>query len=105
MTTVPVDARDEIVTATGPIRHMCPFRHEVDEGTVSVSWRVNGATFELHDLAEYLTSFRDLTISHEELTARIYAHLGGWAVNVTTRWVTAGLEVTVSRGRNEGAVA
>lgn len=90
-------AQGEIVTVHAELRHLCPFRDEVDQGHITVSWRIDGYTFELHDLAAYFATFHDVTISHEELTGRIAAELGDSVVNVTTHWQTAGMATCVSR--------
>lgn len=93
------------VTATFPVTHRCPFRDELDEGTVTVSWTTtHHLTIELHSLAAYLTEFRDLAISHEDLTARLLDDLQSAGqgrspfsvteVEVSTAWTTAGAAVT-----------
>lgn len=87
-----------VVAVTAPLRHLCPFVDEVDEGEVRLSWSVNGMTFELHSLAAYLDSFAEEKVSHEELTVRIFRELGSSMVGVTTEWRTAGMTVTVSAG-------
>jgi NADPH-dependent 7-cyano-7-deazaguanine reductase QueF len=93
-----VDARGVTVTATFPLRHLCPFKDEADEGRISIKWAVSKETFELHSLAEYLAEFADLKISHEELTTRIFRELGSMVVGIETTWSTAGAEVVVTRG-------
>jgi NADPH-dependent 7-cyano-7-deazaguanine reductase QueF len=88
------DTSRSTVRVTGPIRHLCPHRDEVDEGTISVEWNCDGvATYELHALAVYFASFATSTISHEELTQFIADEL---CAQVTTTWNTAGLEVSCS---------
>ena len=95
------------VTATLPITHRCPFRDELDEGTVTVSWATtHHLTIELHSLAAFLAGFADLEISHEDITVRILDRLQSAAegrapfsvtdVEVSTRWNTAGAEVVVT---------
>ena len=95
------------VTATFPLTHRCPFRDELDEGTVTVSWTtVHHLTIELHSLAHYLAEFRDVAISHENITVRILDELQTSASNgspfsvadleVSTAWRTAGAEVVVT---------
>lgn len=97
--TVPIEA-DVRMTATAAIQHMCPFVQEVDNGTIAVSWRANGWTLELHALRDYLNSFHDREISHEELTEEIRAELSGRhgieELTVKSTWKTAGMEVACS---------
>lgn len=96
MKTVPSSA-DVTVTATGPIVHLCPHVDEIDYGHITITWRVEGQTFELHALAEYLRGFRKSRISHEEITDRIRHDLsvvdGLALLAVETTWKTAGMEV------------
>lgn len=86
---------------TAPLVHRCPFRDEVDEGRIDLTWTTVGSTLELHALATWLDSFKGDVISHEDLTADIAEHLGDLpgidGVQVVTRWVTAGVEVVVKR--------
>lgn len=88
------------ITATGAITHLCPHVDEVDNGRISITWRVDGQTYELHSLAAYLRSFKDSRLSHEALTDRIRHELsvvdGIELVAVETTWTTAGLGVTCS---------
>lgn len=96
---VPCSA-DVLVTATGPLRHMCPFIAEIDEGQVTITWWCAGATFEIHSLAEYLAGWKDAEISHEQVVDRIYHDLATTSplvvdVTVAARFVTAGLSVEV----------
>jgi len=85
------------MTVTAEVQHLCPFVEEVDNGTITVMWRTNGATFELHSLREYLDGFKDSEISHEMLTDRIRHDLsamqGVKIVAVESTWDTAGMEV------------
>lgn len=84
------------VTVTGPLDHLCPYRDEVDHGTVIITWYTGTSTYELHSISEYLNSFSDRKLSHEEITQEIQREL--WASKVTTRWSTAGLAVEVTCG-------
>ena len=97
--TTPIEAAVRMET-TASIQHMCPFVHEVDNGTITVAWETDGWTFELHSLRAYLNSFQDREISHEDLTAEVEAELSGHygieAVSVSTTWRTAGMEVLCS---------
>lgn len=91
------DSSDVTVSVTADLRHLCPHIDEVDNGTVTIAWRVNGGTYELHSLAEYLREFKDSRISHEQITDRIRHDLsvvdGIELVSVETTWDTAGMEV------------
>lgn len=94
---VPADAA-ATVTATSQIRHLCRFKNEVDDGTVTVVWTCDGATIELHSLAEYFASFAEVLTSHEELVARIGEDLDALGDDiivrsVTVRFTTAGIDV------------
>lgn len=88
------------MTATAPLHHQCPFVHEADNGTVTITWSTCGKTIELHSLRQYLEAFRELEISHEELTDRIRYDLEGvqgiYALNVETTWETAGMGIKCS---------
>ena len=90
------------MTATGDIRHLCPFEDEVDYGTISVTWTTNGQTVELHSMAQWFREFRDVKISHEELTDHIVSELrlmsGLTDVTVTTTWETAGMQINCTSG-------
>ena len=93
----PVGAK---VTASGDMNHLCPFKDEVDKGRATVSWTTNGATYELHSLAEYFGSFAEEKISHEQLATRVMNELnqpGVSELRVEVRYVTAGLIVEVVR--------
>lgn len=84
---------------TAPLRHLCPFVDEVDDGTVTVRWSTRGGTFELHALAGYFAGWADSTLSHEEITDRILTDLQALRVEVlevVTTWTTAGMEVRCS---------
>lgn len=90
------------VSVTSPIRHLCPFKDEIDDGFVTITWSVSaGQTLELHSLCEYLDSFEGIEVSHEDITAWIMdaiSSAGMSGVRVSTSWVTAGMDVTVIRG-------
>jgi NADPH-dependent 7-cyano-7-deazaguanine reductase QueF len=95
-TIVPATA-DVRVTATSPIQHLCPFVDEVDNGTITITWRTNGATFELHSLRKYISGFKVSEISHEALTDLIRHDLsterGISLISVESSWTTADMEV------------
>lgn len=94
------------MTATAPVRHLCPFVNEKDEGTVTVTWQTIGRTFELHSLRAHLdwitSKWADAEISHEDFTSEIrdsFAHFNGAGLHIKsirTDWNTAGMPVTVS---------
>jgi NADPH-dependent 7-cyano-7-deazaguanine reductase QueF len=91
------------VALNAPIRHLCPFKDEVDSGTITITWTCAGFTIELHSLASYLAQFSDSAISHEDLVEFIALDMdalgnGIAATSVTARFTTAGLGVEVSRG-------
>lgn len=97
--TKPCDS-DVTVTASGPIRHRCPFVNEIDDGTISITWQPLGETYELHSLAEYLRGFKDAEMSHEAVTDRIRHDLSVVPrinlISVETTWTTAGMGVLCS---------
>lgn len=99
VTTVPIEA-NVTLTATADIQHMCPFVHEVDNGSVTITWKAEGWTIELHSLRAYLGTFHDREISHEELTEEIRAELNGrhgiTIESVSTSWRTAGMGIKCS---------
>jgi NADPH-dependent 7-cyano-7-deazaguanine reductase QueF len=95
------------MTATAPLRHLCPFKNERDVGDITVTWSTCGSTLELHALGEYLQQFAETEISHEDLTDKIRHDLEGmqgiYAVKVETTWKTAGMGVTCSTSRTPAA--
>lgn len=97
--TMPVDS-EVTMTIEGDLTHLCPVVDEVDRGRVSITWRTQGETFELHMLAGYLAAWKDSHLSHEQITDRIRDDLfevaGIELVSVETTWLTAGLEVSCS---------
>jgi NADPH-dependent 7-cyano-7-deazaguanine reductase QueF len=88
---------DVTMTASTWFAHLCPFKDEVDHGRATITWRCNGATLELHALADYLRRFKDTQLSHEEVTDRIRHDLsatpGVELLTVETTWDTAGMEI------------
>lgn len=100
MTPMKVQANAEVaVSVTMPLRHLCPFKSEVDQGEVTLTWNAMGSTLELHSVREWLDGYANHTVSHEDLTGilldtLIDLELGG--LSVTTRWETAGGTVTVT---------
>ena len=107
MKTVPCD-NYVTVTAFGPLRHMCPYKDEIDNGTVTITWRPDGETFELHALAEYLRGYEHSPVSHETITDRIQHDLSMItavaAVRVETSWQTAGFRVRVEAGESDAVL-
>lgn len=98
MKTVPCD-NYVTVTTTSNLRHLCPFKDEIDNGEVTITWRPDGETFELHALAAYLRGYEQSPVSHEAITDRIQLDLsttpGVTGVRVETTWLTAGFRVQV----------
>lgn len=94
------DTSDVTLTATGDLRHRCPHFDEIDRGRIAITWRVDGRTLELHSLAEYLKSFANTRLSHEQITDHIRHELSVIAgielLAVESTWSTAGMEVTCS---------
>lgn len=93
------------VTVTGPLHHLCPYKDEADNGTVTIVWRSESTTFELHSLATFLGYWRSKRISHEELADEIFEQLRHLSAkcapnvrSVTACFTTAGMTVEVSRG-------
>lgn len=88
------------VQATAPLTHRCPFRDEIDHGSVEIQWTTAGNTFELHTLRAWLDNHAGLTVSHEDITRAIADDLAGRPgirdVRVRTRWTTAGAGVVVA---------
>lgn len=91
------DSSDVTVSVKADLQHLCPHVEEIDFGTVTITWRVNGQTYEMHSLAEYLRGFKDSRLSHEQITDCIRHDLstvdGIELVSVETTWDTAGMEV------------
>lgn len=90
------------VQAQSHIVHLCPFKNEVDEGEVEVSWTTaGGMTLELHSLAAYLRGFEGTLISHEDLVEKIrydLSELPVWNVSVRGMFNTAHMAVVVAAG-------
>lgn len=88
------------MTVTSPIVHLCPFRDEVDQGSITVTWLTLNGTIELHSLRAFFDSFARAEISHESLTDTIRRELNRIpsikALDVVTNWTTAGMGVACS---------
>jgi NADPH-dependent 7-cyano-7-deazaguanine reductase QueF len=88
------------MTITSPIIHLCPFKDEVDTGSITVSWETHHGTIELHSLRAFFDSYAESEISHEGLTDTIRRELNRIpsikALSVATSWNTAGMSVAVS---------
>lgn len=87
---------DLVTVVTAKIVKRCPYLDEIDRGTVSLTFC--GDAPELHGLAEALTLYRNIRVSHEDLT-RALAET--WLCSVTTSWRTAGLRITCTVEGNE----
>lgn len=86
------------VAAKGSITHRCPHVNEVDHGWIEITWSTDdGQTIELHSLREYLDTFADQAISHEELVNEVHVWTSQHVPDVEVRagFITAGLEVAV----------
>jgi NADPH-dependent 7-cyano-7-deazaguanine reductase QueF len=98
--TVPCASAAVTVQITVPLTHRCPFRDEIDHGSVEIQWTTAGNTFELYTLRAWLDSHAGMAISHEDITRAIAAALserpGIRDVRVRTRWTTAGAGVVVA---------
>lgn len=88
------------VTVTAAVRHLCPFKDEVDDGRLTLSWRTDHSTVELHSLRRFLGVFADARISHEEVVSEIWGAMnrvdGIRSVSISTAWRTADMGVTCS---------
>ena len=97
-----------IMTITSPLTHRCPFRDEVDEGTITVTWQTMNGTIELHSLRAYFDSFAGSVISHESMTDMIRRELNRIpsvkALDVVTHWNTAGMDVACSTSLTPAAL-
>ena len=95
------------MSATSPIRHLCPFKDEADDGTITVAWRTLNGTLELHSLRAYFRSFAAAEISHESITDTIYRELqripSVRVLDVSTTWDTAGMGVRCSTSATPAA--
>lgn len=101
MTAVPERIKTEHVYAsiTSAVIKRCPVRDEMDYGTVTISRRANGESFELHSLAEYLRGFGTRRISHEDFTAVVAREL---SAHVSSTWQTAGMTCTFRHDGSAG---
>lgn len=80
------------LTVSAAVMKSCPYHEEADEGTATLTFDVGEVDGpELHDLAAKLTDWEKDRISHEDFTRALLAKFG--AVEVVTRWQTAGLDV------------
>jgi NADPH-dependent 7-cyano-7-deazaguanine reductase QueF len=79
-----------VTIVRGTLVHRCPFRDELDVGTVELTF--DGPAVELHALGTLLASFAAQKITHEDLTELLATETGA---SVVTRWTTAGLGVEV----------
>ena len=85
------------VTVTAPAVKLCPYRTERDEGTVELTFDVEGDAPELHQLAEKISGYAGDFLSHEDFTRDLVKQTG--AVRAISRWRTAGLDVTCDLSR------
>lgn len=88
------------LSVTAEARHLCPFKDEVDQGTVTLEWTTaHGETVELHALAALIDRFAGVEISHEQWTAELVGAVSRGVrvagLRVVSSWVTGGLTVEV----------
>lgn len=89
------------VTIHPSIQHRCPHKDELDEGWITITWRCEGASIELHSLAAWLDRFKDVEISHEGLVGLVTRELALLDPRVVlveaprAGFVTAGIPVEV----------
>lgn len=87
------------MTVTAAVRKLCPYRDEIDEGTVIITFDVyEGDGPELHEVADYLASYAVVPMSHEAFTRMVASD---YDAAVTSAWTTAGMAVTVDVPRDE----
>ena len=91
------------IVIKGAVRKMCPYKNEVDLGSVEFTFDITeGDGPELHELAATLAEFPDWSVSHEGFTRSLF---DTWStaglVRVETTWTTAGLDVTVTAGESD----
>lgn len=80
-------------TVTAKVVKLCPFRDEVDHGTVTLTFDSDDLP-ELHAVAADLGDYRGVKLTHEEFTRRVLDNYAGRAcVAVESTWQTAGLDV------------
>lgn len=89
-----IDAADVTVAITAPVSKLCPVKNERDDGYVTIEYRTNGSAFELHALADYLRSFAERHLSHEDFTHEVATHLDA---DVSSTWATGGMTVTCEK--------
>lgn len=81
------------------ITKLCPFKDEVDYGTVTIGYWVEGKTLELHALRALLDTYSDKKMTHEDFVNKLAEELTVTLESptaVTSKWETAGLCVEVS---------
>jgi len=88
------------VTVTSSLVHQCPFRHEIDNGSITITWICDNRTIELHSLATYLQTFADTEISHEEIASVILSYLSSLdsrirLISVHATFLTAGIGMEI----------
>lgn len=91
---------DTTLRMTAEVSKRCPFRNEVDSGTVTVYCpRLVDRTVELHSVAKWFELWRDTAISHEMFTMLVHAAfcdvLRVQDVQVTSNFDTAGIRVEI----------
>lgn len=78
-----------------PVTHLCPFADEVDVGMIHVEYTPDpndrDDVIELWGLKDFLASFHDKKVTHEELTQAVAERYPG--AEVETWFRTAGVDV------------
>ena len=87
------------VEVTADVVKLCPFRDEVDRGTLVVAWYAESHTLELHAFRAWLDCFATRRISHEDFTRLVASELTSLfsdTVEVVATWQTAGMAIAVA---------
>lgn len=89
-----IEAPAVLMKVTADVQKMCPIKDEVDNGTVTITYRTSdGGALELHALAAYLVTYSGQHLTHEEFVHRVAADVGG---HVSSTWTTAGMTIECS---------
>ena len=94
---------DLTITLRGRLTCICPFNGLRDEATVEIVYVPALSLIELEAFAEYLRTFSDRKLSHEDATREILATLYDETeprrLTVTTTWAPVeGIDCTVMAG-------
>lgn len=85
------------VTATRAVQKQCPYKDEVDVGTLTIVWETDDDVPELHELAHMIDSVADApsddnpgyspAMTHEQWTLAVRTLVPD-AISVTSEWQT-----------------